>query len=220
VIAVVFDLELIKRFRKGQPSEIVEIGACKVDIRTKKIIDYFQLYISPKRGHISKSTRKFIKMKEEDIEKAVPFELGVNKFAKWLGEDYYLCSWGKDDRAHFINQSVQYKLPLDWLRNYNDIQKPIGKLLSVEHNNQLGLKNALKIAGIDQTGKAHRGIDDAINTAMLFIKFLDQIELKENTLSTKEIQNHYRKYKRSRFRHKEQSPREKHHHYSTQSKHS
>ena len=214
MVAVIFDLELIKRFRKGQPSEIVEIGACKVDLDSPTIIDQFQIYITPKRGHISKSTRKFIKMKAEDVENAVPFETGIRLFREWLGEEhYYLCSWGKDDRAHFINQSVQQKLDLDWLKNYNDIQPPIGKLLSENVNGQLGLKKALNIAGIELTGVAHRGIDDALNTAALFIKFLDQINLEENTLSEKEIQNHYKKYKRSRFRHldrpKKQAPHEK-----------
>ncbi|WP_227936301.1 3'-5' exonuclease [Alkalihalobacillus deserti] len=202
MVAIIFDLELIKRFRKGQPSEIVEIGACKVDLKTKTMIDQIQIYISPKKGHISKSTRKFIKMTEEDVKKAVPFQTAIQLFCEWIGEDnYYLCSWGKDDRAHFINQSVQNKLNLDWLQNYNDIQKPIGKFLTEAVNNQLGLKNALNMAGIELTGKAHRGIDDAINTAALFIKFIDRIELVENSLSEKEIQNHYKKYKRSRFRH-------------------
>jgi inhibitor of KinA sporulation pathway (predicted exonuclease) len=202
LIAVIFDLELMKRFRKGQPSEIVEIGACKVDLQFKTITDQIQIYITPKRGHISKSTRKFIKMKEEDVKNAIPFEKGIELFRNWLGsEKYFLCSWGKDDRTHFINQSVQYNLNLDWLRNYNDIQTPIGKLLTKDINNQLGLKNALNIAGIELSGKAHRGIDDALNTAALFIKFIDRIELVENTLSETEIKNQYKKYKRSRFRH-------------------
>ena len=110
MIAVIFDLELMKRFRKGQPSEIVEIGACKVDLGTKKIIDQLQVYILPSKGHISKSTRKFIKMKEEDVEKAVSYQTGIELFKDWLGDEpYYLCSWGKDDRAHFINQSVRGK---------------------------------------------------------------------------------------------------------------
>jgi inhibitor of KinA sporulation pathway (predicted exonuclease) len=209
LVAVIFDLELIKRFRKGQPSEIVEIGACKVHLGKKEIIDQFQLYILPKRGHISKSTRKFIKMKEEDVDKAVSFEEAIQQFASWLGDDYYLCSWGKDDKAHFINQAAQNKINLGWLRNYNDIQKPIGKLITQNPNNQLGLKNALKIAGIEPKGKAHRGIDDAINTAELFIKFIDRIELQENTLSEKEIHNQYKKYKRSRFRHTDQRQNKK-----------
>ncbi|GAE25130.1 exonuclease [Halalkalibacter wakoensis JCM 9140] len=201
MIAVIFDLELIKRFRKGQPSEIVEIGACKVDLSNKQIVDQFQQYISPKRGKISKSTRKFIKMSEDDVNKAVSFEEGIYLFTEWLGKEYYLCSWGKDDRAHFINQSVQNKINLSWLRNYNDIQKPIGRLITPDGNQQLGLKNALSIAGIEPVGKVHRGIDDAINTAKLFIKFLDKIDLKENTLSEEEIAQQYKKYKRSRFRH-------------------
>ncbi|GAE36929.1 3'-5' exonuclease [Halalkalibacter akibai] len=209
MIAVIFDLELMKRFRKGQPSEIVEIGACKVDLGTKKIIDQLQVYILPSKGHISKSTRKLIKMKEEDVEKAVSYQTGIELFKDWLGDEpYYLCSWGKDDRAHFINQSVRNKLDLTWLKNYNDIQRPIGKLLSQDINNQLGLKNALEIAGIELLGKAHRGIDDALNTASLFIKFIDDIPLEENSLSDKEIQNHYKKYKRSRFRHLDRPSRQ------------
>ncbi|WP_052144714.1 3'-5' exonuclease [Halalkalibacter okhensis] len=205
MVVIIFDLELIKRFRKGQPSEIVEIGACKVHLDKKEIIDEFQLYILPKRGHITKSTRKFIKMKEEDVSKAIPFEEAIQQFANWLGEDYYLCSWGKNDKAHFINQAAQNKLNLHWLKNYNDIQKPIGKLITADSNNQIGLKNALKIAGIDPTGKAHRGIDDAINTAELFIKFSDRIVLEKNTLSEKEIHNQFKKYKRSRFQHTNQT---------------
>ncbi|MDT8859893.1 exonuclease domain-containing protein [Alkalihalobacillus sp. MEB130] len=217
MVAVIFDLELIKRFRKGQPSEIVEIGACKVDLEKKEIIDQIQIYVNPKRGHISKSTRKFIKMKDEDINKAVSYETAILQFVTWLGDKYYLCSWGKDDKAHFINQSAQQKMNLDWFRNYNDIQKPIGNLMSSDLTNQLGLKNALKMAGIEPTGKAHRGIDDAINTAELFIKFIDKIELKENSLSQKEIHTQFQKYKRSRFRHKDQKQQTSHTHPASKS---
>ncbi|MGO4889271.1 exonuclease domain-containing protein [Anaerobacillus sp. MEB173] len=195
--AVIFDLELVKRFKVGQPSEIVEIGACKVNLSTKQMIDQFQLYISPKHGYISKSTRKFINMKKEDMKNTVPFHQGIEQFTEWLGNEYYLCSWGKDDKAHLINQCVRNRIELEWLKNYNDIQKQIGKIISAEHT-QLGLKNALQLAGIEPVGKAHRGIDDAINTAELFIKYIDSITLNENILSKKEISKQYVKIKKMR----------------------
>jgi inhibitor of KinA sporulation pathway (predicted exonuclease) len=201
--AVVFDLELVKRFKKGQPSEIVEIGACKVDIASKSIIDQIQIYISPKSGYVAKSTRKFINMKKEDMKKAVPFHLGIQQFAQWLGENYFLCSWGKDDRLHLIDQCARNKINLDWFKNYNDIQQPIGKILMENTKNQLGLKSALDLAGLEPTGMAHRGIDDALNTAALLIKFIDQVNLHTNTLQEKEITQHYMKYKRDRFLPKE-----------------
>ena len=138
--------------------EIVEIGACKVDLETKAITDDFQIYLSPKSGNIAKSTRSFINMRQEDVKKAVPFPIGIQQFILWLGQDYYLCSWGKDDKHHFIEQCVRSQISLDWFINYNDIQRQIGRILT-DSKMQLGLKNALALAGIDPTGKAHRGID-------------------------------------------------------------
>lgn len=202
LIAVVFDLELVKRFRKGQLSEIVEIGACKVDLQSKTITDEFQIYICPKSGYVSKSTRKFINMEKDDVKKAVSFQIGIDLFSKWLGKDYFLCSWGKDDRVHLMNQCARYRMNLDWFKNYNDIQHQIGKILTANTNNQLGLKNALKLAGIETIGKAHRGIDDAINTARLLIKFADRINLSSNKLSETTIVQ--LKKKRHRSNHQQQ----------------
>lgn len=201
--AVVYDLELVKRFKKGQPGEIVEIGACKVDLEARAIIDDFQIYISPRSGYITKSTRSFINMDKNDMKKAVPFPYGLEQFTYWLGEDYYLCSWGKDDRHHFIEQCVRSKLSLDWFVNYNDIQQKIGRLLT-DTKMQLGLKNALALAGIEPTGKAHRGIDDARNTAELLIRFLDHVKLEQNVLTPKDLAP--QKPKRPRIPHKSKAP--------------
>lgn len=203
--AVVFDLELVKRFKKGQLSEIVEIGACKVDLNTKEIIDTFQIYILPRSGYITKSTRKFINMEKEALKSSVSFQLGIEKFKEWLGQDYFLCSWGNDDKTHFLDQCTRNKIDLAWLKNYNDIQKQIGKIVNGESKNQLGLKSALEIAEIEPVGKAHRGIDDAINTAQLLIKYVDQIKLETNVLSDQEIAK-FRTKKKKRPRHKGGQP--------------
>ncbi|MBP1933757.1 3'-5' exonuclease [Ammoniphilus resinae] len=184
--AIVFDLELVKRFKKGQLSEIVEIGACKVDIEKKQMIDTLQIYILPKSGYVTKSTREFINMRKEDLKRSVPFRMGIEKFSQWLGKDYFLCSWGKDDKFHFVNQCDRLKVQLDWFKNYNDIQSQIGRILNPGSKNQLGLKNALELAGIEPLGKAHRGIDDAINTASLLLKFIDKIQLQFNTFTAEQ----------------------------------
>ena len=200
---VVFDLELVKRFRKGQVSEIVEIGACKVDVDNKRIHSELQLYISPRNGYIAKSTRQFINMTKEDMKKAVPFQEGIQLFKNWLGDDYFLCSWGKDDRLHLINQCLRQRINLDWFKNYNDLQQLIGKILQPQVKQQLGLKTALDLAGIEATGKAHRGIDDAINTAKLYFQYMDQIKLCSNVLSQKELNQHKLRIKAARLQVKE-----------------
>ncbi|WP_438448915.1 exonuclease domain-containing protein [Gorillibacterium sp. sgz5001074] len=184
--AVVYDLELVKRFKKGQPSEIVEIGACKVDLTTRQVIENFQIYIVPGSGYFSKSTRSFINMTKEDAAGAVSFKTGIRQFADWTGPDSYLCSWGKDDKLHIVNECVRKNIPLGWFRNYNDIQSQIGRLLS-DQKGQMGLKNALALAGIEPVGKAHRGIDDARNTAELLIRFADRLKLEENELTERDL---------------------------------
>lgn len=189
--AVVFDLELVKRSKIGQLSTIVEIGACKVDFATKRIIDQFQIYIAPRGGYVEKSTRAFINMDKEDLKNAIPFQEGIEKFAAWLSKDDYLCSWGKDDRLHIIDECVRKEVSLGWFNNYNDIQPQIGKLLLPEVTHQIGLKTALQTAGIEPTGKAHRGIDDAVNTAKLFIMFIDQVTLRNNEMSANEVTQHF-----------------------------
>lgn len=177
MITFIFDLELVKRFKTGQPSEIVEIGACKVDLDSKSIVDDFQVYILPESGVFKESTRKFIHMRQEDVEGAVSFQEGIKQFKQWLSEEALLCSWGKDDKVHLVDQCLRHHMDIHWMEHYRDIQKPISKLLGAKKNEQVGLKNALQLAGIEPTGKMHRGIDDAINTAKLLIHFSDQIQL-------------------------------------------
>jgi len=189
--AVIFDLELVKRFKIGQLSTIVEIGACKVDFATKQIVDQLQIYIAPKGGYVEKSTRSFINMDKEDLKNAIPFKEGIEKFAAWLNKDDFLCSWGKDDRLHIIDECVRKDVKLDWFKNYNDIQPQIGKLLLPEVTHQIGLKTALQTAGIEATGKAHRGIDDAVNTAKLLITFIDEVTLRKNDVTAKEVSQHF-----------------------------
>jgi len=206
--AIVFDLELVKRFRKGQPSEIVEIGACKVDLESGQIIDQFQIYISPRKGYIAKSTRSFINMTRKDMLNAVPFREGIMQFVSWLGEDYYLCSWGKDDRIHLIDECIRKKVSLSWLINYNDIQKQIGPLLREDNKNQLGLQHALELAGIEPIGLAHRGIDDAVNTARVLIHLADRVQLQRNTVTDKEIAQYKLRLHRKRQERREAAEQE------------
>ncbi|ADU30490.1 3'-5' exonuclease [Evansella cellulosilytica] len=217
MIAVVYDLELVKRFKKGQLSEIIEIGACKVDLTSLKIIDDIQIYMLPKNGYIPKSSRKFINMTQDDVKSAIPFSDGMKKFIFWLQkeEDYFLCSWGKDDKVHFIDQCLRNNMKLKWFKNYNDIQPQIGKALKQNTKNQLGLKNALHLANIEPVGQAHRGIDDTINTALLLIKYFDEVTLRTNMITEKELNLFESKRKKRRNRPHSKSEKQIKHIHST-----
>jgi len=202
--AVVFDLELVKRFRKGQPSEIVEIGACRVDLAARSVTRQFQIYVMPQSGHIPKSTRTFIGISKSALESAVPFAEAIRRFADWIGGGCYLCSWGSDDRFHLIDECVRKNVPLDWFNNYNDVQRQIGAVLRPGVKEQLGLRQALELAGIEPVGKTHRGIDDALNTANLLIRYADRLQFMSNSVSEEEIRQ-----KLSRLSQNQSAPRKR-----------
>jgi sporulation inhibitor KapD len=181
--AVIFDLEATFTTRKGQIPEIVEIGAVKVNLSlpSAPIREVFHCYTLPEiRGTIGISTRKFIGLKEEDLEKMVPIKAGLKEFISWMGEEYYLCSWGNDDKRLLIEHCNRLLLSKRWIRNYNDIQYPISRILA--GRNQIKLKDALTLSGIEQEGRLHSALTDAIHTAKLFIAYRDQIRLHKNTL--------------------------------------
>ncbi len=181
--AVIFDLETTFITRKGQIPEIVEIGACKIDVTMARppAREVFQCYTFPEiRGTIGKSTRKFIGLKEEDMDKFIPFKEGLKEFISWIGKDYYLCSWGNDDKRILIEHCNRFLMSKRWIRNYNDIQNPISQILAGRR--QIKLKDALALSGIEQEGRLHSALTDAINTAKLFVTFKNQINLQKNKI--------------------------------------
>lgn len=180
--AVVFDLETTFTYEKGQTPEIIEIGARKINLSDPQSaqMQTFQCYTHPEiRGKIGLRTRKFIGMKEADLQRVVPFQQGIRQFIDWLGDDYYLCSWGGDDRLLFVEHCARYGISLNWLKNYNDIQPAISQYLS--GRTQMKLKDAVLQSGLEVQGRLHSARSDAINTANLLLKHRSYVQLDRNT---------------------------------------
>jgi len=180
---IVFDLETTFTYKKNMVPEIIELGAVKIDTKANQVdVDTFQRYVSPEIQHtISDRTMKFIGLNREDMPEFIPFREAFIQFLQWmeLENDYYLCTWGRDDKKLMIEHCARFGLELNWLRNYNDIQPDISTLLS--DRQQMSLKDAIEAAGIIQEGRLHSALVDAIHTAHLLIKFNKKIQLKKNT---------------------------------------
>lgn len=182
MLAVIFDVETTYVTVKGEIPEIVEIGACKVNLNaydpgeTGK--DCFQCYTFPEiKGSFGKKTLKFIGLKEEDLGQVVPFREGYDRFMEWIGSELvYFCSWGVDDRKILLEHCKRFDLPQSWLNHYHDIQRPISQLLV--KRNQMKLKDAIEQAGIEKEGRLHSALVDAINTTKLFVRYYDQLNLR------------------------------------------
>ncbi|MGZ9583344.1 exonuclease domain-containing protein [Paenibacillus marinisediminis] len=187
MLAIVYDLEMTVTRKKGQISEIIEIGAVKVTEEAGRpvIIDRFQAFVKPSlTPKLSRDTTAFTGITQQDVNQASGLQDVLDQFIAWIDTDEYaLCSWGLDDKIQFIKECRMKKIPLHWLRNCNNLQKPISTLMGRTGNQQIGLKPALEALNIEFVGSQHRAIDDAYNTGLVYLHFADRIELQRNETS-------------------------------------
>lgn len=180
---IVFDLETTLTHQKDKIPEIIEIGAAKIVPGINGVeVDTFQRYTFPAiERRITERTRKFIGLDKDNMPTFIPFKQAFAAFLEWIGPDtdYYLCSWGTDDKRLMIEHCARFGIRFDWMRNYNDIQPPISMLLV--DRKQMSLKEAIDTAGIVQEGRLHSALVDAIHTAHLLIKCNRTVQLEKNT---------------------------------------
>ena len=182
---IVFDLEftVAQKKRKYPRPEIVQIGAVKL-IKAEsgpEIVDVFQTYVYPENGRVpNQETLDFLKIEAIDFVDPQRYTDMIEQFIAWIGEtDYYLCTWGDDDRRRIVEQCKHHKMDLEWFRNFNDIQLYYSRLKGNDNSKRSGLANALTENQFTFFGKQHNAMDDAYNTAKLFRTYFDKMTLIE-----------------------------------------
>jgi len=189
MLAIIYDLEMTVKRKKGAFAEIIEIGAVKVTENegTFAVADTFQAFVKPTLSpKLTDDTVNFTGITQEDITHASTLQDVLDQFIAWIDtDDYALCSWGPDDKSQFLKECRQKKIPLHWLRNHNNLQKQVSTALKREHNQQIGLKAALEALDVPFVGNQHRALDDAYNTALVYIQMQEHIQLTRN-----EVQEH------------------------------
>ncbi|WP_058302114.1 3'-5' exonuclease [Gorillibacterium timonense] len=184
MLYIIYDLEMTVCRKKNQISEIIEIGAAKVTEQDGQLVvaDTFQAFVQPvKNPVLTKSTIEFTGITQENVRTADPFPEALAKFLAWIGtSDYYLCSWGPDDKLQFVRECRSHKLDMTWIRNHNNLQRQLTSIRKQEKHQQMGLKAALEWLEIPFSGSHHRAMDDAFNTAQIFVRLADQMKLELN----------------------------------------
>lgn len=189
---VIYDLEFTVSRHTNYSSEIIDIGAVKCTQEGDRLVtsDRFHTYVRPSnRPVLSADTIRFTGIGQKQIDAAPLFGEAASQFAAWLGEpgSYYLCAWGPDDRMKLISHCRTHRTDLFWICNTNDIQKQISAVLGEPGKyRQLSLGQALERCGIVFDGRQHSALDDAVNTAELFIRYFDQLDLVTNNAANEE----------------------------------
>ncbi|WP_372008560.1 exonuclease domain-containing protein [Paenibacillus chitinolyticus] len=181
---IVYDLEMTVTRKKIHVSEIIEIGAAAVEFTDGKpvVTSTFQSFVKPDRSPvISASTQALTGIKQSELQSAEPWPLVLERLLEWIGDgDYYLCAWGPDDLIQLGSDCRMHGVKTDWICNHNNLQKLMAGLVQQEKQQQMGLKTALEYWNIPFDGSHHRALDDAMNTAKLFIHLHDRLVLERN----------------------------------------
>lgn len=167
---IVFDIE--RNFRPYQseaPTEIVDIGAVKIDASTMSVVDVFSSLVKP-TASLSRHTTKLTGITRQEVKGADKFPSVIARFREFVGEEYMFVTWGKEDYGFLTEDCVLHGVEgpdLTKERRF-DLQRFVFNSYEELFPNQPSLKFAVEQLGLEWEGQQHRAFADAQNTAKLF----------------------------------------------------
>ena len=172
---IVLDLELtcwMGKPPKGQKVEIIEIGIVEIDCVLNKIKKSNSILIKPK-SKISKFCTKITSITNEDV---INNGISLKDAFSFINSEYETknktwCSWGRFDKVQINRECKSHNLKSPFSKKYVNLQKQFSYLQKTKR--LYSVENALKEMDIPFLGVPHKAKDDALNTAIIFLKFFN-----------------------------------------------
>ena len=196
---VVIDLEMCnvaKLYRKSYPykSEIIQIGAVLLD-ENFEITDKFNEYVKPKYGDLDHFIKKLTGISKLDLSRADEFPVVFERFSEWIPkENVAMVSWSMTDRSQLMREMEVKNIPVDehfqeLFETWIDCQPQFAEKMNMG-TKQYSLEEALIATDIIEEGRAHDGLADAHNTALLYVKMQKEETLVLNKYYQKAVNGH------------------------------
>lgn len=146
----------------GETSEIIEIGVCELDVESGERLGKHSILVRPERSTVSAFCTSLTTLTAEQVSTGVTYaEACAVLRGQFRSRDRVWASYGDYDRKQFERQGNYPFGP----RHVN--VKTLFALSRVLPR-EVGLAEALAVAGLPLEGTHHRGDDDAWNIAALF----------------------------------------------------
>ena len=155
----------------GEHNEIIEIGACLLDVATLTRSDKRGWFVRPERSTVSPFCTELTTIRPENVANAPTlFEVLAQMQDELDAKNRPWASYGDYDRRQFEKdckaKSVRYPFGPAHLNVKNLAAFALG------HTRPMGMAGALKELGIPLEGTHHRGVDDAWNIAAVLAAVL------------------------------------------------
>lgn len=167
-----FDIERnFRPYKSEDPSEIVDIGAVKIDASTMKIIGEFSELVKPSAS-LTRHTTKLTGITKQDLIGVEKFPQIIEKFIKFIGEDSIFISWGKEDYRFLSHDCTLHGVECPCMEKESrfDVQKFVFQAYEELFEHTPSLQFAVEQLDLTWEGRQHRAFADAENTANIFLK--------------------------------------------------
>jgi inhibitor of KinA sporulation pathway (predicted exonuclease) len=151
----------------GQQSEIIEVGVCLLDLRTRQVGGGESILVRPTRSQVSAFCTRLTTLTQAMLDaEGIAFAEACRTLAETYqtGERIW-ASWGNYDRTIFTRQCESSGIPYPFSSRHLNLKAVFGELYQLKK--KVGMARALSILGLPQEGIHHRGVDDARNIARI-----------------------------------------------------
>lgn len=154
--------------------EVIEIGAAWVTPEGQ-VLDTMQRFVRPlMRPELTVFCQTLTRIDQVDIDTASTWPVAAAELADFarrhVGQGW--GSWGAYDLRQIERECVRHEAanPLDGL-SHSNLKATFAKARKIK---QVGMTTALKIVGLQLSGRHHRALDDVLNIAKLLPEAWEQ----------------------------------------------
>lgn len=179
---IIFDLEATcwdGGAGRGKLNEIIEVGAVKLDDNLQEV-GRFARFVRPViNPELSPFCKELTTINQEQVDNAEPYQVVLEEFARWAKEgsdEVMMLSWGHYDKNQILREAERkgHEGEIIALMERHDSFKH--RFAEVRNIRPCGMQGALKMFSLPLDGTHHRGIDDAVNIAKIFVKAFDEVK--------------------------------------------
>jgi len=156
----------------GQISEIIEIGVCTLEIKSRTLGNKRGIFVIPTESTISDFCSQLTTITPQMLDKqGIDFDVACailkNDYAT---QSRLWMSWGNYDRRLFQEQCARRNIDYP----FSDKHCNLKNLFANFYGRRMGMAQALKKIGLPLEGAHHRGADDAQNIGRILSFMLDE----------------------------------------------
>ena len=158
----------------GQVNEIIEIGACVLDVATGAISQSKGILVQPERSTISAFCTKLTTITQALlVQEGVDFGNACSQLrSDYNAHQYTWASYGAYDLKMMQSQCRMRKVDYPLSQEHINVKELFTQTKGL--SKKVGMNGALDILNIPLEGVHHRGVDDARNIAKILYWCLQQ----------------------------------------------